>query len=563
MFSRPIAPLSLMVPCLVAFLFASQTFAKTPLHERIDSIVDGAIEGPVSMATDDAEFVRRIYLDLAGRIPTAAETNTFRSSKSATKRSELIDSLVGSDQYAEQWANLFHIMLMERRGDDEHWRKFLVKSFKSNKPWRQLAKEIVSPAEDEETTQGAAYFYTKRLEKYGQNPVDYPGLVRDVGRLFLGVDVQCAQCHDHLFVDDYKQVDYQGLYAFVGTTFIRRDTTFPAVAEKPLQKKIEFQSVFDMDPMTIGPRLPGGTEVAIPQFKRGEEYSTPPDRKKKTPGVLKFSPLKALGEELTRKENKLFARNIVNRIWWALLGRGLVDPQDLHHADNLPSHPALLELLADEFVKHDHDMAYLIREIVMSQTYQRSSLLPSTSEGKSDEPELASYRTAIERPLSAKQLLDSVAIALDVDIARPVESDKADAEKSADAPAGDSEGDSVEKEPYSDLLKRFRDALSNPPREPETAVNSTVKSALFLMHDPVVLEWLKPNSGNLTERLDKIDSAEEAAHALYLSVLSRRASAAEIADVKSHLNAMKGRTGEAWAQLAWSLLASTEFYVNH
>jgi hypothetical protein len=559
-FSRLIASSSFVI------LFASAAVAaeKSPLHERIDALVAATANGPLSPASDDAEFVRRIYLDLAGRIPSVEQATTFQEGKKANKRSVLIDSLIGTDEYAEQWANLFHIMLMERRGEDDQWRQFLVESFKSNKPWRQMAKEIVSPEPADVAARGAAYFYTKRLEKYGQNPVDHPGLVRDIGRMFLGVDVQCAECHDHLFVSDYVQTDYQGLYAFVGTTFIRRDTEFPAIGEKPLQEKIEFQSVFDTESMSTGPRLLGGTEVSIPEFKSGEEYITPPDRKKKTPGVLKFSPLKVLGEEMTGKDNQYFARNIANRLWWSLLGRGIVEPLDLHHQDNLPSHPKLLDLLAAEIVEHDYDMGFLIREIALSQTYQRSSLLPAAKgNGKADEngePKLESFRTAIERPLSARQLLNSVVVALEIKGVSPAELDEpaeaGDAKKESDDEAG-------EVESYRDLLKRFRDALANPPREPELKVNATVKSALFIMHDPVVLSWLKPHGGNLTERLAKMGSVEKAANELYLSILSRPASAEEIADVQAHLQSLKEQADVAWTQLAWSLLASTEFYVNH
>src|SRR4029079_204824 len=180
----------------------------------------------------DAEFLRRIYLDLAGRVPSLEETKGFLADSAADKRDKLIDLLLAGDDHARRMTQAFHVMLMERMGDHAEWQKFLQASFQANKPWDQLCREILSPNADDEATRGSTFWYTKRLEKYGENPVDLPGLVRDVGRLFLGIDVQCAQCHDHLFIDDYKQDYYHGLFAFVGQTSIRTDVKFPAAATR-------------------------------------------------------------------------------------------------------------------------------------------------------------------------------------------------------------------------------------------------------------------------------------------------------------------------------------------
>ena len=148
---------------------------------------------------------------------------------------------------------LFNVMLMERQGDNPEWTKFLQTAFESNTPWDKLAEAILCPNAEDEKTRGAAFFITRRLDKVGQNPTDYPGLTRDVGRLFMGVDLQCAQCHDHLFVNDYKQLDYHGLFAFLGQTFIRTDVKFPAVGESLVTKKNEFMSVFVQEKKGNGP----------------------------------------------------------------------------------------------------------------------------------------------------------------------------------------------------------------------------------------------------------------------------------------------------------------------
>ena len=294
------------------------------------------------------------------------------------------------------------VMLMERLGEHAEWSKFLRDAFTNNKPWDQLVREILAPNPDDEATRGSAFFLSKRLENYGQNPVDLPALTRDVGRMFLGLDLQCAQCHDHLFIDDYKQADFQGLFTFVGNTSLRNDVKFPAVAEKLLEKKTEFMSVFRKEPLATGPRLPGGSEFEIPTFPKGEEFVTPPDKKTRAPGVPKFSPLKLLAENLPRADNAPFARNAANRLWWLLLGRGLVHPLDLHHTANPPSHPELLDLLAKELVAHQFDIKRLLREIALSDTYQATSRVS----GDAVKPEL--FLVALEKPLSAEQLMRSM-----------------------------------------------------------------------------------------------------------------------------------------------------------
>src|SRR5262249_2872659 len=150
----------------------------------------------------------------------------------------------------------------------------------------------------------------------------------------------------------------------------------PRVAEKPTTEKMKFASVFTKVEMITGPALPDGRMVEVPAFPKGQEYSEPPDRKTNAPGVPKFSTLAALSDQLPTPKTRDFVRNAANRLWFVMLGRGLVHPLDLHHADNPASHPELLDLLADEFVAHQFDIKWLLREIARSETYQRSSLLP-------------------------------------------------------------------------------------------------------------------------------------------------------------------------------------------
>jgi hypothetical protein len=437
---------------------------------------------------------------------------------------------------------LAHVMLMERRGDHPDWLAFLKSSFEANKPIDQLVREIIYPDPKNEATRGAGFFLSKRLEKYGENPTDYPGLTRDVGRLFLGIDLQCAQCHDHLFVNDYKQSDFQGLFAIFLNTALRTDAKFPAVSEKVMTQKLEFQSVFKKEKKEIGPRVPGQEEIEIQIFPKGEEFAEPPDKKSNSPGVPKFSPLAKLVEQLPTAGNPAFTRNLANRLWFVMMGRGLVHPLDLHHSENPPSHPELLDRLAREFAAHQFDVKWLLRELALTETYQRSSQLPD--DVADSPPEL--FLVANEKYISAEQLLWSV-----------LQASGNDATSDSGAPGLLPSGTTLDK-----LREKFVKAFANPPGDPEGDFAPSLRASLFVLNDSAVFECLKPQPGNLADRLAKLPDAA-VADELYLSVLSRRPSAEEAADVANHLAKLNEHRGDAVSQLIWGLLASTEFCVNH
>lgn len=526
------ANLWLFVLLLLAALAGPAARGEDLLHQRIDSLIAARAEGPLAAQASDAEFLRRIYLDFAGRIPTVEEARAFLADADAAKREKLIDKLLAGNEYPKRMSQAFHVMLMERLGDHKEWQKYLLDSFAVNKPWDVMAKEMLNPSAETETIRGAALFFSKRLENYGQNPVDVPGMVRDVGRLFMGIDVQCCQCHDHLFVDDYKQEYYQGLFAFVGQAQLRQGESFPAITEKPLTKKIEFMSVFVKEPKTVGPFLPGLKEIEIPVFANGDEWEVKPDPKTKNLGKLKFSTLKLLSEQLPSADNQLFKKNIANRLWWLMLGRGLVQPLDMQHAGNAPSHPELLDLLANELAAHKFDMKWLLREIALSKTYQRGS---QAADDAAAEAPRQSYRVALEKPLSSEQLLASMITAT---------------------------GESARAKPE-ELQERFAKAFANPPREPEVEFSPTVKAALFILNDSVVLGWLKPAPGNLAERLSKTTEPDKLAEEMYLAILTRPPGEEEKKDAADYLAKHASNRETAIRNLLWSLLASNEFCMNH
>lgn len=511
-----------------------------PLALQIDELIaaksDGQQPAPCS---DDAEFLRRICLDLSGRIPTTDETRRFLDNPALDKRAEMIDQLLAAPTYAQRMQELFHVVLMERRGDNEKWSNYLHTAFEQNKHWDQIVRELLFPDAEDESRRGAGFFYSKRLEAYGQNPTDYPGLTRDVGRLFLGADLQCAQCHNHLFIDDYKQHDFQGLYSVYLNLSINSGLEFPAVTEKPMQKKLEFVSVFDATQRETGPRIPFASEFAIPE------------QSKEGPAV---SVLARLADEFPTQGNSIFAKNIANRLWFVMMGRGLVHPLDLHHSGNPPSHPELLDLLASEFAAHQYDIKWMLRELALTQTYQCSSRFPVTLADTADaatevsttqiSPE--SYVLFNEKRMLAEQLLHSTLQATgNLDrLQQPAADGKPNPE-------------------LVDLTAKYVAAFANEAREPEDQINPTVKGALFTLNDETLLQLLSRQPGNLIDRLMTMTDEQLLAEELYLSIFTRKPTDVERTELFAWLAQNGDGREKAIRLLAWSMLTSMEFVVNH
>lgn len=558
--------LVLLLVCLVPVLSAGGS-ASEPLPLQIDRLIEAqAADIPMAMPADDAEFLRRVYLDLAGRIPTVEEAVSFLGRKSATRRNELIEKLLAGRDYPRRMQELFHVMLMERRGDNDDWSKFLRNCFEQNRPWHLMARAILKPDADDEELRGAAFFVTQRLVKEGaMAPVDVPGLTRDVGRLLAGVDLQCAQCHDHLTIPHYSQQDFQGLHMIFENVQTRRDVKFPAIAENLMTARKEFKSVFEQVAMTTGPFVPGKGEVEIPAFEKGEEYLVPPDRKKRTPGVPKFSPLEELASGLAVADNEMFTRNIVNRLWFVMMGRGLIEPLDLQHADNPPTHPELLELLVREFAAKDFDIRWLLGELARTKTYQRSSLLP---DGKHDVP-TESYAVAIEKRVSAEQLFWSLGVATGrfEAVRKSLYNAAASAKKPDERLKAIDEASLEELVKQSDELKstqkEFLAHFANPPKEPEIEFEPSVKGALFLMHEELVQKCIAPQPGNLIDQLAREENDEAALDRLFLAVLTRAPTEVERVELLEFLQKNHERRSDALVNLTWAMLTSTEFVVNH
>ena len=539
----------------VAILFSlisAPVRADEPLSARIDQLVLAATPDAATIVApiaDDAEFLRRVSLDLIGTIPTAIQTREFLADQNPNKRATLVDRLLASPEYARHMQKTFDVILMQRRpaqhvGASE-WQTYLRTSFAENKPWDQLVREILGQDGTDPKTRAAARFFLDR-------DVEVNLVTRDIGRIFLGVNLECAQCHDHPQIDDFKQQHYYGLSAFLVRSSLFKKGNDPALLAEKADGEVTFESVFDIrdkkstGPKSTPPRLFEGVALTDPMLEKGKEYTVKPEKDVRP--VPAYSRRSLLGTAIVSPENKRFPRALANRLWGLMLGRGLIEPLEYDHSDNPPSIPALLDLLTQEVVARKYDIKSMLREIALSQTYQRSSRRkPDTAE-----PDAGKFLVAQLKPLSPEQFAQALMQA----------SGLTDAERAA-------LGDKATEEALSARLAGAEGVLVNlfgsEPGRIERGFDARADQALFLAHNGMVLGWIVPRPGNLCDRMSKMSADQPAAIAdeLYLSVLSRKPDAEETQDVVNYLAPRTADRTQAIMELIWASTMSAEFRFNH
>jgi hypothetical protein len=558
---------AIVLPLAVASASAGES-----LHRAIDRLVDAKAAGETAAPATDAEFLRRVFLDLAGMIPISTEARAFLDDPSPYKRQKLIDRLMASPEYARRMQDVFDAMLMERR-DDVHvpapeWRAFLRKAFTDNVPYDQLVAQILSADGADPNTRGAAKFYLDRL-------ADPNLLTRDVGRMFLGRDLQCAQCHDHPLIDDYKQAHYYGLFAFLNRTTLHEGDAGGAVLAEKADGDVTFASVFKKKVShKTGPRILDGPAVAEPNLPKGAEYLVAPDKQKKVRTIPRYSRRAALAGRLTSPAVGDFSRNIVNRLWALLLGRGLIHPVDLHHGENPPADAELLDLLAKEFVTMRYDIKAFLRELTLTRVYQRSSEPPPSSANAGENDVASTLGIAALKPLSAEQLAWSVMQGLGVVAHARIRAEetidchdpKMRAILKTDTKRRALRVTLLEESVHDQLqggVRPFVHQFAAAAGQPQDASDSTVHQALFLSNGHTVQSWLAPSGANLIARIAALADASAVAEELFLSLYTRRPTEEERAQV-AHYLAERGKDRvPALQEFAWAMLTSTEFRFNH
>jgi hypothetical protein len=489
-----------------------------------------------SQVCNDEVFLRRISLDLLGILPTAEEARQFITDKRHDKRERLVAKALQRPEFADFWALKWSDLLrneervLDRKGSDAfyHW---VRQSIAENKPIDQFVREIVS-ARGSTYENPAANFYRASRDSVTRGEA--------TAQLFLGTRLQCAQCHNHPFdrwtQDDY--FDWAGVFSRVQYKVLRN-------LRQDSNDQHEFkgeQVVFIASKGDV--KNPRTHKAAYPRFlgSTGQDAGIEDD------------PLRSVAEWITSPRNKLFARSQANRIWFHLMGRGIVDPIDDFRATNPASHPELLDALATDFVEHKFNLRHLIEVIVNSRTYQLASDPNDTN--REDE---SNFSHAIVRRLSAEQLLDCQSQVLATAVTfegfptgfRAAQIPSAHHERKRDKTAAASD--------------QFLDVFGKPQRlltcECERSSDTTMSQAFQLISGRSINGMLSSRDNRLTSLLASGFTNQKMVEQLYWTALSRAPQPAELAKALHLLEPSEDRRS-ALEDLAWALLNSKEFVLR-
>jgi hypothetical protein len=478
---------------------------------------------------DDAEFLRRVTLDVAGRIPSVAEARAFFQDRAPDKRLRLVERLLASPRYVTHWVNIWRALLLpetsaslQARFLTPGFETWLREQFAKNAGYDAMVRELLTAPIDANSPRFA---FNRTLSS---NPLAYfvakdsrpENLAAATARVFLGIRLECAQCHDHPFAE-WKRDQFWSLAAFYSGIRNQGEGDFTSPA----------QEIADRREMSI----PGTERVVQARFPDGSEPTW----------EYRISTRRTLANWITSPQNPYFARATVNRMWYQLFGRGIVEPVDeMVGAESAASHPELLNELAAAFVARSFDLKFLIRAITASRAYQLTS---ASTQPSQDDPRL--FARMPLRGLTAEQLLDSLAQAT-------------------------GHRDNVARDPRilggpnsgrDELLSKFTEQHDRP-----TEFQTTILQALALMNGRLIADQTAlERSDLLAAILDSpfLDTAAQV-ETLYLATLARQPRPKELeralrflenSDSENRENVRK----QALADVFWALLNSGEFLLNH
>jgi hypothetical protein len=525
----------------LAFLIAVLVLAGTPPVRAADArdlskTIDARIAVPHKAAgimpaprAEQHELLRRIYLDVLGRIPTPEEAAAYLQAPDPDRHHKLIDALLAHPEMPVYWRGVFNHWLNgtleEKRVGEAEFLDFLEKRLRENAGWDTIARELLDPKESDPIGANASYFLGSRLAG-GDRAAQLDSMTVAVSSVFFGVQMQCAKCHDHPVVGDWKQENYYGLAAFLGRTFTTKGkNNLPALTEKA-----------DGEVKFTGRKT--GEQTARLLFLDGQVIDAKTDRRK------------ALIAAGVTTESPYFKRAMANRVWKHLTGVGLVEPVDQIHDGNPASHPELLDDLAADFAKHGFDLRRLMGGILHSEAYLRSSRWP----GPGPRPADKTYAAAALKPLSPPQLALALAQATGYADTLRAKYEREKANRKLDAVTFAVVRKQFERDrEYATLLTRFK-------QEGE-AFQANASHALYLTYNPVMKTMLAPNG--LVGKLAKLPDTGEVARTAYLAILSRPPTTAEAAAVAKHLATPGVVREELYRDVVWALLAGAEFRFNH
>jgi hypothetical protein len=468
-----------------------------------------------SDAADDAEYLRRVYLDVIGLLPTPAEARRFLADTRPDRRARLVDELLErpefADYFALKWADLLRVdrqALGHKRAYAYY--KWIREAVAANKPVDQFAREVVT-AEGVLGEVGPVSFY-KVVTKPGER-------AGTLSQVFLGVRIACAECHHHPY-DRWAQADYYGMTAFFAGINVKGAPGGEVVMAEGKAVSKNPRTGGDVPAHALGEKPPATAPVG--------------DRRKE------------LADWLTSPDNPYFARNAANRLWAHFLGRGLVEPVDDVRATNPPTNPELLDALAKHLVDNKFDLKALIRAITASQTYQRSSRTATTNER--DEQ---NYSRALFRRPGAEVLLDMVCQTTGV----------------GERFAGMTPGTRAVQLWDSKAEHYFLKVFGRPERvsacECERNGEPSVAQVLHLLNSPEVHDKISHEAGYVAKLVKREPTDDAVVEELYLTFYSRLPSEKERGVALAYLQQHKEKRRQAAEDLAWTLLNTTEFVFNH
>jgi hypothetical protein len=485
--------------------------------------VDAMIGNAAPRATDEA-FLRRACLDLAGRPPAPAEIAAFVADPDPAKRAKLVDRLLDSDAHAARWARYWRDVIAYRATNGQAQRfaaavfgpleAWLTAQFAANRPWDEIATDLITASGDTRT-EGPPLFYFAHADQFRIPPVEVAG---EVSRIFLGVQLACAQCHDHP-TDRWTRRQFHEFAAF-----------FAGSTARPNGQPIA-QYGFTVVTAEGRPRYvmadladPDRAIPVPPRFFLAPESSAEP------PADLGAPALRALAASfVTGQDNPLFARAFVNRMWAELIGAGFNTPVDDMGPDHPPAHPEALGALADAFARGGYDVKWLLRTIAGTGAYARAA----GATGRLDAGQIVEALRAAGAPLDQA--------------ARRLAAGGANPQAAAPLRRVGSRG-------------QFDGLFGVDPSTPDDEVVGTIPQALFLMNSPLIAATIGARPGSALGTILEAHPADDraAAEALFLRVLARRPTDAERDLVAAALKDAPSRR-EGFEDLFWSLLNSAEF----
>ena len=475
----------------------------------------------------DEVFLRRITLDLCGTLPTAKEVSGYLDDPTPDKRARWIDGLLERPEYASYFAIKWADILQNRgRGygtsKQRHGTAFFTDwirdALAANQPYDQFVSDIITATGSQAENPPTIWY------RHVRNTVDY---VESISQAFLGVRVQCAQCHHHP-AERWSQADYYGLAAVFAR--VGRKGGF-ADGEVPTDETVYLKSAGEITHPRTG-------KVMQPQPLGDAPFDLGPFD----------DPRQSLARWMTARDNPFFARAMVNRMWGHFFGRGIVHPIDDARSTNPPSHPELLDALAAEFVESGYDIKHLIRTIANSYAYSLSSAPTSSNEG-----DRQSFARFYPRRLPAEVILDAFSQVLDV----PTE-----------FPGGVGNfplGTRAIELPDENVAVNFLDVFGRPARtsacECERVVAPSLHQALELVNSSEIQKKLTAEKGYVERLAAREASHEENVRDVFMRALARRPRPEELAGAVDFLNGESDRR-EGYRTLLWSILATNEFLFN-